>query len=249
MQLLAFDTSTERMSIAVSRTVDGQTRTWDYSGPGGAQASVALLPEILKLMAQAGLDFAALDAICFGCGPGAFTGLRTACAVAQGLGFGAQGGPAGKEIPVLPVDTLMLLAEEARHQTGAGAGTRVLSMLDARMNEIYSAAYTYDGMRWLRLQDFRLSTAAQLSLPPAWCGTAPLLAGNVFGNFAGQWTLPAGLQQLEVLPTACALLRLAPPLLADGKAVEPALAMPVYIRDKVAQTTSERAAIKAAAGA
>ncbi len=248
MQLLAFDTSTERMSIAVSRTVDGQTRTWEHTGPGGAQASVALLPAILNLMAQAGLGFSALDAICFGCGPGAFTGLRTACSVAQGLGFGAQGGPGGKEIPVLPVDTLMLLAEEARYQTGAGAGTRVLCMLDARMNEIYSAPFFHDGARWQRLQDFRLCSAAALSLPAAWDGTAPLLAGNVFATFAGQWPLPAGLQQVEVLPTACALLRLAPSLLADGMAVEPALAMPVYVRDKVAQTTAERAAIKAAAG-
>ena len=248
MQLLAFDTSSERMSIAVSRAADGQPRVWEHSGPGGAQASAALLPTILDLMAQAGLVFADLDAICFGCGPGAFTGLRTACSVAQGLGFGAQGGPAGREIPVLPVDTLLLLAEEARHLTGASADTRVLAMLDARMNEIYSAPYQHDGLRWRRLQEVRLCSAGELTLPEAWKDTDLLLAGNVFTTFASQWVLPAGLQQLEVLPTASAMLRLAPALLADGLAVAPERAMPVYIRDKVAHTTSERAAIKAAAG-
>ncbi|MEO6626201.1 MAG: tRNA (adenosine(37)-N6)-threonylcarbamoyltransferase complex dimerization subunit type 1 TsaB, partial [Burkholderiaceae bacterium] len=191
MQLLAFDTSTERMSIAVSRKVDGQPRIWEHTGRGGAQASVCLLPTILDLMAQAGLGFADLDAICFGCGPGAFTGLRTACSVAQGLGFGAQGGPSGKEIPVLPVDTLLLLAEEARHHTGAAADTRVLSMLDARMNEIYSAPYHHDGARWQRLQDLRLCGAAELTLPDAWQDATPLLAGNVFTTFAAQWLLPA----------------------------------------------------------
>ena len=247
MHLLAFDTSTERMSIAVARTQGGQTRLWETAGAGGTQASVTLLPTILDLMAQAGLGFAELDAICFGCGPGAFTGLRTACSVAQGLGFGAQGGPGRKEIPVLPVDTLLVLAEEARHIVSGAAGTRVLSMLDARMNEIYSAPYRFDGARWERLQDFRLCGASELTLPDGWNGPAPLLAGNVFTAFAAQWGLPAGLQQVEVLPTASAMLRLAPALLADGLALAPDHAMPTYIRDKVAHTTSERAAIKAAA--
>ena len=99
MHLLAFDTSTERMSIAVARTQGGQTRLWEATGAGGAQASVALLPTILDLMAQAGLGFAELDAICFGCGPGAFTGLRTACSVAQGLGFGDRAARDAKRFP------------------------------------------------------------------------------------------------------------------------------------------------------
>ena len=248
MQLLAFDTSTERMSIAVARTQGGQSRLWEYTGAGGAQASVALLPKILDLMAQAGLGFADLDAICFGCGPGAFTGLRTACSVAQGLGFGAQGGPGGKEIPVLPVDTLLVLAEEARHRVGGAKGARVLSMLDARMHEVYSAPYQFDGRRWQRLQDFRLCGAAELALPEAWPDTGPLLAGNVFTTFAAQLALPAGLLRVDALPCAAAILRLAPTLLADGLAVAPDQAMPIYIRDKVAHTTLERAAIKAAAG-
>ena len=76
-RFLAFDTSTERMLIAVT---DGE-RTWQHEGPGAAQASTALIPAILQLMADAGLRLDQLDAIVFGRGPGSFTGLRTACAV------------------------------------------------------------------------------------------------------------------------------------------------------------------------
>jgi len=246
MQLLAFDTSTDRMSIAVARAVDGQRVLWEHSGVGGAQASVTLIPAILQLMGRAGLEIADLDAIVFGCGPGAFTGLRTACAVAQGLGYGAQGGPGAREIPVLPVDTLLVLAEEAREQLGGGAGTRVLALLDARMDELYCAPFQFDGANWQRIAPDRLCSAQQLQLPTQWQGLEPVLAGNVFAGVGAQLPLPAAWQRLSVLPTAAALLRLAPGLLAAGQAVAPALALPTYIRDKVAQTSAERAAAKAA---
>ena len=90
MNLLAFDTSTDVMSIAVQRTVDGSAQVWQQTAVGGAQTSTHLIPVIQQLMAQADLRFDQLDAIVFGRGPGSFTGLRTACSVAQGLAFGAK---------------------------------------------------------------------------------------------------------------------------------------------------------------
>src|SRR3989344_4098058 len=115
MNLLAFDTSTDTLSIAVQHG----DAVWQHTGPGGAQASATLIPTVRSLMAQAGLSFDTLEAIVFGRGPGSFTGLRTACAVAQGLAFGARG---GQGVPVLPVDTLLAVAEEARCEWVAAQG-------------------------------------------------------------------------------------------------------------------------------
>src|SRR3954447_10229288 len=143
--LIAFDTSTERMSVALQ----SGDRVLARDGSGGAQASTTLLPAILGLLDEAGLAVADLDTIAFGRGPGAFTGLRTACSVAQGLALGA-----GK--PVLPVPTLLAIAQDAIAQdanaedarTAGDGATAVWALLDARMNEIYAARYAYDGRRW-----------------------------------------------------------------------------------------------------
>jgi tRNA threonylcarbamoyladenosine biosynthesis protein TsaB len=150
--------------------------------------------------------------------------------VAQGLGFGAR-------VPVLAVDTLLAVAEEARLRSGA---TRWVAVLDARMEEVYSAGYEHDGAQWHERQAPALGRPEQVVLPEGWG-----LAGNALALYRGR--LPAAKQELEALPTASALLRLAPALLAAGRAQDAAQALPLYIRDKVAQTTEERAALRGAA--
>lgn len=236
MKLLAFDTSTELISIAVTRLVDGQARVWQHTGTGGAQASSALIPAIEVLMAEADLRYEELDAIAFGQGPGSFTGLRTACAVAQGLGFGAG-------VPLLPVDTLLAVAEEARQQYAPQqAALRVLALLDARMDELYAAHYEFADGSWMQREDYALFKPEQLARQDS---TA--LAGNVFAEYGERLPVPLELPRWQALPTAAAMLRLAPALLAAGHAVPAEQALPRYIRDKVAKTTLERAAEKAAA--
>ena len=226
-KLLAFDTSTDTLSIAVRH---GE-RTLAHEGAGGAQSSTTLIPLIRRLLAEAGLSLGELDAIVFGRGPGSFTGLRTACAVAQGLGFGAG-------VPLLPVDTLHAVAEEARHRFGA---LRVVAVLDARMDQVYAARFAFDDAAGHDRAPQLLAPEA-LAVPDGWA-----LAGNAFAAYGER--LPAGAARHDALPTAAALLRLAPALLAAGHAVAPADAWPLYVRDKVAQTTEERAAIKSAAAA
>jgi tRNA threonylcarbamoyladenosine biosynthesis protein TsaB len=238
MNLLAFDTSTEQLTVAVQRA-DG--RCWQHQGPGGAQASAALIPAVQALLAEAGLALPALRAIVFGRGPGSFTGLRTACSVAQGLAFGAG-------VPVLPVDTLLAVAEAARQQQGA---TRVLALLDARMGELYSAAYVHAAGGWQAVADAAVGAPETLALPAGACAASAtpagwVLAGNAFGPDIAPRLPPAlaGCPRVHALPGAAALLALAPALLAAGGAVAAAEALPLYIRDKVAQTTAERAGLQ-----
>jgi len=223
-RLLAFDTSTEHLSVAV-RHGDA---VFMQDGPGGPQASSTLIPLIQQLLAQAGLTLAALDAIAFGRGPGSFTGLRTACAVAQGLGFGAG-------VPLLPVDTLHAVAEDARERHGA---THVVAVLDARMDQVYTARYACAAGGALLQPESEVEVVApeQVVMPEGW-----RLAGNAFAAYGDR--LPAA-PRIDALPSAAALLRLAPALLAAGRQVAPSDAWPLYVRDKVAQTTAERAAAK-----
>lgn len=225
---LAFDTSTEQLSIGVQHGAQTDLRQL----AGGAQASATLIPTAMEMLAQAGLTLPQLGAIVFGRGPGSFTGLRTACAVAQGLAFGA-------DIPVLPVDTLLAVAEEARVQAGVGAEPlTVLAVLDARMAEVYSAVYDWDGTHWQARGALQVGAPERVQRPE---GARVLLAGNAFEAYGDR--LPEG-ERCTALPTAAALLRLAPALLAAGQAVPAEQAMPLYIRDKVAQTTAEREAAK-----
>lgn len=249
MNLLAFDTSTEIMSIAVQCSGSGSdigtpAPIWQHTAPGGAQTSAHLIPVIQGLMAQANLQFGQLQAIVFGRGPGSFTGLRTACSVAQGLAFGAR-------VPVLPVDTLLAVAEEARYQHAPSASRlQVLAMLDARMDEVYAGCYVFNSKQWQQIGGCSLIRPEDLSFD-ARC----LLAGNVFAAYGARLPSPMPatsadepplVPRVETLPTATALLRLAPALLAAGAAVQADQALPLYVRDKVAKTTLERAAEKVA---
>ena len=230
LKLLAFDTSTETLSVAVAHG----GRVLARSEPGGARASTALLPAILELMAQAGLVLSQLDAIAFGCGPGSFTGLRTACSVAQGLAFGTQAQRA-EGVPLLPVDTLLAVAEQARAEGGA---SQIVAALDARMDEVYTGCYAHVDGVWRRDGDFALSAPEAVQVPEGW-----VLAGNAGAVYG---TRLAGAPGIAALPTAQAMLRLAPQLLDAGEAVPAHLALPRYIRDKVAKTTAERMAERAA---
>lgn len=231
MNLLALDTSTEWMSVAVQRR--GVTTPWQLTQTGGAQSSTHLIPQIQAIMAQAELQFDQLDAIVFGAGPGSFTGLRTACSVAQGLAYGAG-------VPVLPVDTLLAVAEEARVQLGAAQALCVTALLDARMDEMYAASYEFKSGLWTMHEGYRLIKPEDLG----WDGVG-VLAGNVFETYGARLPDGPGVR-VRALPSASAMLRLAPGLIKAGVAVSAALALPTYIRDKVAQTTQERAALKVA---
>jgi len=239
MNLLAFDTSTERISAAVQR---GDAR-WHYDGAGGPQASHTLIPALLDLLAQADLALTDLDALVFGRGPGSFTGLRTACAVAQGLAFGAA-------LPVLPIDTLLAIAESARHQSVRSDATHVLALLDARMGEVYAAAYAWTDGIWQAAGSMTVGAPETLVLPNGSTPTADwVLAGNIFAPPANyEDRLPSPLRMLpriDTLPTADALLPLASAQLAQGLAVAAQDALPLYIRNKVALTTAERSAAQA----
>ena len=267
MNLLAFDTSTEYLSVALQRGGgDGSApQQWAFSGPGGAQASTTLIPAIQRLMQQAGLDYPDLAAIAFGAGPGSFTGLRTACSVAQGLAFAAN-------VPVLPVDSLMAVAEDARLQRlqplQEAASTphdalpdhalpdtdlSVVAMLDARMDELYVARYTFRSKVWITDEAPSLirpeDVAARINLAASGEGTAKspmIFAGNVFAHYRQRLNFPENRCQ-NALPAAPAMLRLASQLLRQGLAVRADQALPLYIRDKVAKTTEERLREKAAA--
>lgn len=225
MPLLAFDSSTDHLSIAVQHGA----QVWLYDGPGGAQASATLVPHILALLGHAGLALPALQAVVFGQGPGSFTGLRTACAIAQGLAWGAV-------LPVLPVDTLLAVAEDARVRHGLH---EVLAVLDARMGEVYHGAYRWQGQRW-HTEAARGVCAPELLPVPA----GFTVAGNAAAAY-GERLAPQAVH-VQARPSAAALLRLAPALLAEGGALPAAQALPLYVRDKVAQTTAERAAAQAA---
>lgn len=247
VKLLAFDTGTEAMSIAVSHARNGQTQYWRHDAPGGAQASTDLIPAILGLMQQAGLHLRELDAICFGSGPGSFTGLRTACSVAQGLAFGA-------DVAVLPVNSLLAVAEDARHTALAAQPAGVVTaLLDARMDEMYCASFAFVSDQWTVLHDSCLVPPEQLAqaLSAQGLHAAQVLAGNVFAVYGERMPVDAvgAAQRITAAPSAVAMLRLAPQLLAAGKAVRAEQALPSYIRDKVAKTTAERMAEKARAQA
>ena len=223
MNILAFDTSTEYCSAALWR--DGAVLTEGVHA--GQRHSELLLPMIDRLLSQAGTTLGALDAIAFGEGPGSFTGLRIACGVAQGLGFGA-------DLPVIGIGTLLALAE-------ATAADNVACCLDARMKEVYFAAYRRCNDGWEVVCAPGLYAPRALPpLPPArWTG-----CGQGFTVYADEIALGPGarvqlLTQISV-PHAREIASLAVSEFARGRARTPDEALPLYIRDKVALTIEEQ---------
>ncbi len=231
MNLLALETSTESLSIAILRGGESLAREVD----AGQRHSELALPLLHEMLAEAGLTLREFDAIAFGQGPGSFTGVRIACGLAQGLALGI-----GKLL--VPVPTQMALAEQA-------AGEKVIVAIDARMGELYFAAYRRDieaSTGWIA------EIAPMLVKPEA---MPPVEGGNWRGIGSG-FDVPAVSQLLmaryssqiievvyKALPRAIDVAAVAARQLeAAGmdSAISPALAAPLYLRNKVAMTIDER---------
>ena len=229
--ILAIETSSETASCALLSGAAVFTR----ASSGVRTHSQSILPMVQELLAEAGVTLSQCDAIAFGAGPGSFTGVRTACGIAQGLAYGAG-------LPVLPLVTLDAMALACRQQTGA---SDILAVLDARMGEVYWAQYH----------------GAQLVAGPALCApadVAPLAIEGVLtacGNglaaypdaFASQPYAAGALT--EVMPHAQQVAQLAVAALTAGLAVPAAQAQPLYLRNKIAYTSAERLVINAAKAA
>ncbi|MBB5606995.1 MULTISPECIES: tRNA (adenosine(37)-N6)-threonylcarbamoyltransferase complex dimerization subunit type 1 TsaB [unclassified Janthinobacterium] len=232
--ILAIETSSELASCALLRGDAVLSR----ASSGVRTHSQSILPMVQELLAEAGLSLADCDAIAYGSGPGSFTGVRTACGIAQGLAYGAG-------LPVVPVVTLDAMALACHQQHEA---IRVLAVLDARMGEVYWAQY-----------DFR--DGQQIISPPALsapAGVAPqgwvMACGNGFTAYAAELAeLPSAAQADEaIMPHAVQIAQLARTAFAAGHFVKAADAQPLYLRNKIAYTSAERldmAAAKAKAAA
>lgn len=223
--LLALDTTTTLMSVALAHAggVD------ELHEDGGARASQRLLPMIDALLRRAGVAPAQLDALAFGCGPGAFTGLRTACATVQGLALAW-----GK--PVIAVSSLQALAAQARE---GGLARPLLCALDARMGEVYWAIYS--GVAEGKEGDaaLYLNKPQDIAAPAgAWAGCGNAWQAEALSPHMPQPT--AGL--LQAVPTARGVLAVAQRAFAAGGVTDAVHAEPIYVRNKVALTTAERAA-------
>ncbi len=213
MRFAAIETSTEWCSVAV--WADGEIAALERRA--GNRHSELALPMLEGLLGKA-----KIDAVAFGAGPGAFTGLRIACALAQGLAY-------ARSLPVIGISTLEALAQEA-------GGARVVACIDARMREVYYAALEKRAGRW------RETITAQC-IPPQSAPTPPgegwLGAGNGFDVYKEQLAVKVSVMRPQIHPTAVAVAQLAAPRLAAGEGVDAAAASPVYLRDKVAFTKEE----------
>jgi tRNA threonylcarbamoyladenosine biosynthesis protein TsaB len=221
MRLLALDTSTEACSVAL--LLDGDVRL-RFQVTERSHAEL-VLPMIESLLEEAGIGLRNLDGLAFGCGPGAFTGLRIASGVVQGLAFGA-------DLAVVPVSSLAAVAE----QVPAGAGEAVLVCNDARMGEVYWSVCR-------READGSVSVVAPAAVSaPDRVGEGTSVATHAAGNAWGRYPalaerlVTSGLQLHEgVYPRADAVARLGALAFAAGMAVPAELALPVYVRDDVAR--------------
>lgn len=223
MLILALETSTDAGSCAL--WCDGAIS--ERRCPTGRPHSETLLPLVRELLGDADVRIDQLEAIAFGMGPGAFTGLRVACGAAQGLAVASNR-------PLIPISSLETVAA----MSGAD---QVLAVLDARMGEIYAGCYVADAGAWVLRGDIRVSAPEAVMLPET---SGWLASGNALAVY------PALTRRLEVagigigpasVPDAATVVRLAADRMARGeKGIDAALAAPLYVRDKVAKTVAER---------
>jgi tRNA threonylcarbamoyladenosine biosynthesis protein TsaB len=219
MKFAAFETSTEWCSVAI--WADGEIACLEERV--GHSHSERALPMLDRLLAAAGIPVARLDAVAFGAGPGSFTGLRIACGIAQGLAF-------ARDLRVIGISTLEAMAEES-------GDTRVVACLDARMHEVYYSAIEKTGLRWREVIPAQCVAPASAPVPPGADWTA---CGNGIAAYEAHFRGRYARLKPEIHPSAAAVARLAAPRLAAGEGVDAAQAVPVYVRDKVAQTIGER---------
>ena len=222
--ILAIETSSELASAALLCGDQVLTR----EAPGVQTHSQTILPMVQSLLAEACITLAQCDAIAFGAGPGSFTGVRTACGIVQGLAFGA-------DLPVLPIVTLKAMAQACHAATGA---SDVLCMLDARMGEVYWAQYRLAG-------EWETVTEPALSAPAGGVPQGPVtVCGNGLPAYASLFDAPAFAHDAmpDCMPHAAQVAQLARIDLRLGLAVAARDAQPIYLRNKVALTTSERLA-------
>lgn len=230
MRVLAIDTSTEALSVAL-RTEDGTLERGLSTARGHAAQVLSLIDAVLG---EAGARLSQLDGIAAGIGPGSFTGVRISVAVAQGLGFGAG-------LPVAPITSLEALAFPAI-ESGAD---RVIACLDARMGEIYWGCFSADALRGLRvLGPLQVAPASRVRLPSAdrYRGVGRGFAA--YPELAALAGVELDPRSATALPNAADMARLGALRLAAGEGVDPAELKPEYVRDKVAQTEAERLAPK-----
>jgi len=222
-RILALETSTEYCSVALWQAGE----IISQSTLAGQRHSELLLAMIDQLMHEAGVKLTQLEGIAFGAGPGSFTGVRIACGVAQGLALGAG-------LPVMGVCTLQALAHDAGHE-------KIIAALDARMDEIYFAAYTVQGGMWKTVCEpvLCLPQNAPTLTGSDWYGVGSGFAAHGAALAARYGEQLAGVH-FTLIPQASAVAQLAAPMFAAGQGMDAALAMPLYLRDKVALKTAER---------
>lgn len=228
MNILAIETATEACSVAL---LHGKALI-DRSELAPRRHAELVLPMAEELLAEAGIARRQLDAIAVGRGPGAFTGVRLAIAVAQGLALAL-------DIPVLPVSSLAALAMQSPRN-----GAPILATIDARREEIYAGTFRFDGAGLVQpLDEERVLPASQLTLPGDEACNVIGTGWHAYGDAirerlrsAPRWVDGAR------YPQACDVARLAAPGFAAGAGVPPEQALPVYLRDKVALTLEEQEA-------
>lgn len=228
MKLLAVETATEACSVALY--LDGEVREDFRIAP--REHARLVLGMCDELLAQAGLKLAEMDALAFGRGPGAFTGVRIATSVVQGMAYAC-------ELPVVPVSTLATLAQGGLREFG---WQRVAAAIDARMNEVYWAAYECRDGLMQPLQEECVCPPSAVTLPEgdAWRGIGSgwlTYADALAEGLGGRVTETQG----DYYPHAQDIAVLAVDAVARGLAVSAEQALPVYLRDQVVHQKGSKA--------